>query len=655
MPTKLISKLLSISLKKKVILGYVLMSLFIVVLFGMMVKNTLNVKSNLMSMTEKSKKIGSAMMLKTDINGMRAAFLRMTIYKDEETWDNQEAVIERLSENVLKYINDIKPFASEEKIRRVETNLIPFIETIKKELIPLVRKGRNDEAIRLLSTVQAERSRKFLSSIDEIIKDLEEQNALSIEDVDRQSKQTINRTVITSVVVFVITCMVSFGFINKYVLNTLKNISEAANSVAKGDLTVSIAMQIKDDFGRLAEDVNSIIKSIQIAMRDIAHKTYVILNDLTTMSFSSQEVCYRVDVDLQRTTAAATSTEEMSSTTSEISKNIQSLANSSESAKRASLQGKEMIEKTIASISDVNEQINQSSQKIVELASYSKKIDDIVLLIKDIADQTNLLALNAAIEAARAGEQGRGFAVVADEVRKLAQRTANATVEINNILSSINRETAEATDLMESAVEKAQYTSEVANDLSKTFEHIFEGFNQVSDMAQLIVTAAEQQTATAHDIAQKLASIAEDSKESSANIKTMAMSFSKFTENAKSFLKTINNFKDPIIRIGVLKADYILWLNRALQMIDLDDRTFSDEFNPQNSRMGKWYHGEGSILYKTKPQFVELQKRHQEFHTKGRLMVEAGWKKDRDSVKRHLQDCVKLTEEIFKLLDELVA
>ncbi len=650
---ELIKKILSVSLKKKVLLGYLFMSILIISLFGLMVHNMIQAKTGYQTINVRNKKIGSAMMLKTEINGIRAAFLRMTLDKDEDIWDNQEAVIERLSNNALRLLEDIKGTGYKDNISTIEKNLLPFLSTIQRELIPLVRSGKAQEAMKILSTAQNERSRAFIAALDEIIKAMETENLLAMDELDRRNTETIGRSTIVSLVVFIIAFAFSFWFINNYVIKTLRRVGEAAQAVAKGDLTAHVEMKIKDDFGRLADDVNRIIDSIQEALRDISQKTFTILNDVTNMSFAAQEVCHRVDVDLERTTAAATATEQMSSTTADISKNIHNLANSSESARKASSNGKEMIAKTIASIDSVNAQINESSQKIIELASYSRKIDDIVLLIKDIADQTNLLALNAAIEAARAGEQGRGFAVVADEVRKLAQRTANATVEINNILSSINRGTSEATEMMNNAVEKAQETTGVTQHLNASFEEIFEAFNRVSEMAQHIVSAAEQQASTAQEIAHNLSSIAEDSKESSSNIKTMALSFGKFTDNAKSFLKTINNFNDPIIRIGVLKADYILWLNRAIQLIDSDNKIISEEVSPEKSRMGKWYYGEGMSVYKENQIFRAIESIHREFHEKGKELIEAGWRKDRELVRKNLQLCLSLLQDIFSRLDRL--
>ncbi len=650
---QLFIRLLSVSLKKKVLLGYFFMSALIMALIGLMLYNMIKVKSGFIDINERQRLIVSATMLKTEINGIRAAFLRMAITNDEDVWDNQEAVIEKLTSNVKKLLGDLKAISYKEKVDSIEKSLLPFIDTVQRELIPLVREGKKDSAMRLLGTVQTERSRVFLSAIDEVIRSLEADNTAAMQEVDRRNRETITRSLVTSLVIFTMAFVLSFWFISNFVLKTLRRVSETAQSVAKGDLTVNIEMQVKDDFGRLAEDVNRIISSIQQALRDIAYKTFTILKDVTDMSLAAQEVCHRVDVDLERTTSAATATEEMSSTTADIARSIHSLAKSAEIAKRASVSGKAMIDKTILCIEDVNRQINDSSQKIIELAGYSKRIDDIVLLIKDIADQTNLLALNAAIEAARAGEQGRGFAVVADEVRKLAQRTANATTEINNILSNINRGTTDATKMMDIAVEKAAETTSVTRDLNTTFEEIFEGFSKVSEMAQHIVSASEEQTATASEIAFNLTSIANDSKESSENIKTMALSFGKFTDNAKAFLKTINNFKDPKIRLGVLKADYILWLNRALQLIDSEQRDLPDEMNPQNSRMGRWYYGEGKTAYGSYGQFKEIELRHLQFHENGKAMIQAGWQKDRETVKRYMGENLRLLDEIFGLLDEL--
>ncbi|HIJ59406.1 MAG TPA: hypothetical protein HPP56_02145, partial [Nitrospirae bacterium] len=374
-----------------------------------------------------------------------------------------------------------------------------------------------------------------------------------------------------------------------------------------------------------------------------------------SMSFAGQEVCHRIDKDLEMTTSAATATEQMSATALDISKNINILAESSEKAKNASLEGRDMLIKTTYSIEEVNNQIGNASAKVLELTEYSKKINDIVVLIKDIADQTNLLALNAAIEAARAGEQGRGFAVVADEVRKLAYRTTNATVEINNILNSINHSTSETTTIMSQVVDKSEDANKLVKTLNESFEEIFSSFQNVTEMVQQIVSSSEEQTATASEIAKNLNGLASSSKDSSKDVKKMASSFIDFTSNAKAFLKTLNSFNDKKIQIGVIKADYILWLNRVIQIIDLKGEGLkAEEMDSKNSRMGRWYYGVGQELYGNLAVFKSIEPLHTEFHQIGKNLVESASSGDREKARLCMNEITSVMKDIFNLLDKII-
>lgn len=647
--------ILSVSLKKKILICYLFISLFLLSVIYLMYSSLTSMRLSIKEIDDRNKNIETAIMFKTNINGIRAAFLRLAIDTETQVWDNQQAVINRLIDEAKEQLNLLKQTNYKDKVNEIEKSFLPFIHTINNELIPAVKSGRKQHAIEILSTVQNERSRVFISAIDDIIKNMETDNSKEMQDLDLKNRNAIIKSIVFTLVFFIIIVLFSYWFINNYVIKLLNKITESAQMVSKGDLGIRIDIKIDDEFGKLANDVNNIIKTIKEALSDISYKTFVILQDVTTMSFAGQEVCHRIDKDLERTTSVATATEQMSSTSADISRNVHTLADSSERAKNASIEGKDMLIKTTSSIEEVNSQIRDASKKLEELTEYSKKIDNIVVLIKDIADQTNLLALNAAIEAARAGEQGRGFAVVADEVRKLAHRTSNATMEINNILSSINRGTSETTLIMSDAVNKSEGANQLVKTLNESFEEIFEGYQRVTEMVQQIVAGSEEQTATASNIAKNINDIAENAKYSSKDVKEMASSFVNFTANAKAFLKTINRFKDMNIEIGVLKADYVLWLNRVIQLIDQNsaEGLKSDELDARNSRMGKWYYGVGKAQYDNLEPFKSLETKHITFHQLGKELVHAGIRGDREKARQYMNEITSVMKEIFDLLDKI--
>lgn len=651
---RLIENMLSISLKKKVLMGYIFMSLLILGIIGFIGINFFAVKSKYDHMNAMSNDIQLITQLKADINGIRAAFLRMAIAKEPDVWENQEGVIAMYSEKSDENISKLRQGLYKEKIVEIEKTWVPFKESIFKELIPLVKSGRVSEAMNILGTVQAERSKAFMGIANEIIELSRKQFVQDIETINREIKKTVTTVIAVVLVIFSIAFIVSFWFINKYVIGVLHNISYSAEKVASGDLTVRVESKTGDEFGSVANDVTNIIKKMRYVMRDVANKTVNILKDAASLTLYGKEVSQRVDKDLERTTTAATATEEMSSTIGDIARNINIASQAAENAMNVSLKGKGMINETVSSIDGVNSQIEMASDKVRDLSEFSKKIDEIVIMIKDIADQTNLLALNAAIEAARAGEQGRGFAVVADEVRKLAQRTTNATADINNILSSIHNGTISATDMMDVAVEKVKATAAIARHLDESFAEIHNSFQRVADMVHQIVTATEEQSATVTEISTNLASIAEDAKESSKAVKEMTSSFNKFGVNAKEFLRLLDGFYDPKLKIGIAKSDYVLWLYRIMDLIDGQDISINiDELHADRSRMGKWYYGEGKEFFGSLDAFTDVEPSHRRLHELGLKAYEAAGSGDRESVKKYIAESIKLVDEIISILTRL--
>jgi len=474
---------------------------------------------------------------------------------------------------------------------------------------------------------------------------------------DRQSTSAQRSTLIVFLVVLTIAIALSLlasMIAAKIITKPLADITEKVDLIADGDLRVTVHAESSDEIGTLSGDVNKILVSIQHMIRDISGKTVQILNDATALTIHGKKVAQKVVSDLDRTTSAAAATEEMSATTTEISNNVGMMAKKTEQAKNVTSQGKDIVKQTIASITEVNQYLDMAAGKVKIMAEFSRKIDDILGTINRIADQTNLLALNAAIEAARAGEQGRGFAVVADEVRKLAQATASATSEINNILSSIRTGTDDATKMMGLAVEKAKVTESLAGRMDDSFETIYQSFENVSTMVNQIVSATEEQSTTSEDISHNLSGITKDAQESTHTVKEMIESFNKFGVGAKEFLKLLNNYTDPVLRVRILKADYILWIHRVMDLFDSKETLYlPDEFNPEKSRMGRWLYGEGRDLFGSLNSFSQLSSPHKLLHESGRQVYEALKKDDKEAVDCHFTKILQLNADILTIIDRL--
>jgi methyl-accepting chemotaxis protein len=233
----------------------------------------------------------------------------------------------------------------------------------------------------------------------------------------------------------------------------------------------------------------------------------------------------------------------MSSTSADISQNCQGAAVGAQRASHTAQIGAQVVEKTVTVMGQIASRVHETARTVESLGARSDQIGAIIGTIEDIADQTNLLALNAAIEAARAGEQGRGFAVVADEVRALAERTTRATKEIGEMIKAIQRETRGAVAAMEQGVQQVEEGTVEAAKSGDALRDILEQINDVGMQISQIATAVEEQTATTGDIACNMQQITEAVQMTSAGAGETASAAAQLHGNAEELQRLVHQFK----------------------------------------------------------------------------------------------------------------
>jgi methyl-accepting chemotaxis protein len=233
----------------------------------------------------------------------------------------------------------------------------------------------------------------------------------------------------------------------------------------------------------------------------------------------------------------------MSATAGDIAQNCQLASEGSQQASAAAVSGVDIVNQTIAVMNSISERVKNSAKAVESLGNRSDQIGEIIGTIEDIADQTNLLALNAAIEAARAGEQGRGFAVVADEVRALAERTTKATHEIGEMIKAIQHETKNAVITMEEGVREVALGSEKAADSGRALEQISQRINDVNAQIHQVATAAEEQTATTSEISTNMQQITEVISMTSRGAKDSETAANRLSVLAEDLRRIISQFK----------------------------------------------------------------------------------------------------------------
>ncbi len=345
--------------------------------------------------------------------------------------------------------------------------------------------------------------------------------------------------------VIVTTLVMVQWLVHKMVIIPLKRLTQVVGDIAQGDgdLTKRVPVTGQDEIGQLGQLVNQFIDKLHVSMAKVGEVTNQVAIDSQQMSATADEMAKGVDLQKIKITQSASAVEEMTMTAGEVARNTQEASDIAQEAADTAKNGHKVVTEAVASMQLVADAVGESSTVITALGRSSDQIGEIVGTIEDIADQTNLLALNAAIEAARAGEQGRGFAVVADEVRKLAERTTKATKEISEMIRQIQTDTKTAVMSMEDGTQKVSNGVMLANETSDALTRIQSLVMQTAGMIQQIAASAEEQSTTTHQIAKDLEAVTQVGEETSAGAVESATRSHELCGLAEDLQGIVSTFK----------------------------------------------------------------------------------------------------------------
>jgi methyl-accepting chemotaxis protein len=354
------------------------------------------------------------------------------------------------------------------------------------------------------------------------------------------------RALLLSIAILIVAVGLSLfmaGRMTKMILSPVHKIAEAIEGMSNGDLTRRIEVLWKDEMGEMATHFNAFAEKLWNTIIQFSKGSIVASNTATLLDNAARQMTSGMEQTVVQVNSVAAASEEMSTTSSEIAQNCVSAAKSSEKANGAAIAGEAVINETVAVMDRINSIVKASSKTVGSLGDRSDQIGEVINLINDIADQTNLLALNAAIEAARAGEQGRGFAVVADEVRKLAERTTEATKQIGKTIKAMQSETKQAVVSMEEGVREVEIGAQDARKSGDALKDILKQINMVTSEISQIAVASEQQTATANEIAHNIQHISGAMEETARNVSENADAASQMAGLSAELKKLIGQFK----------------------------------------------------------------------------------------------------------------
>jgi methyl-accepting chemotaxis protein len=407
----------------------------------------------------------------------------------------------------------------------------PLVETVFK----LMREGKKQDALSFITEDFNAAQKIYLDSLDTNI--AFQKSAMDVIERDAD-KRIINTFLILFLIgaIFITVSVATVLILKKGIAGPLSRGVVLAEAIAAGDLTKEFTTERKDEVGGLLKAFEKMRRKLRENIHRVSETSNLLAMTSEELSSAARQITGNINEQESRANQIATASAEMSQTVIDVAKNASNIAESATETARIAKDGSLIVNDTVSKVRQISETVAASAQLMSSLGIRSMQIGEIINVIKDIADQTNLLALNAAIEAARAGEQGRGFAVVADEVRKLAERTTKATTEIGDMINAVRDETKRAVSAMEVGSKEVEKGVALATLAGEALGKIVESVNGLQALVQQIATATEEMSAVSETISQDIERIANASKEtndSAAKMRDTSLTQAKLSLDLK--------------------------------------------------------------------------------------------------------------------------
>ncbi|MFP6847110.1 MAG: methyl-accepting chemotaxis protein [Pseudomonas sp.] len=453
-----------------------------------------------------------------DIMRLRALTLRMMLNTDElhhqQNIANAEALKNNLSEaqnSYEKLISSAEEQALYDHFKQAEGS---YLQEWQK-IIEAMRRNDREAAMKVFEgplNGNADSMAKALIELSNLNRTGATAAAQTADDVFANARFWVIAMIALALVLTIILAML----LTRSIVRPLSEAVHVAEVVASGNLTQVIAVQGSDEPARLLGALKSMQQSLRSTIQNISDSSTQLASASEELSAVTEDSTRGLHQQNNEIEQAATAVNQMTSAVEEVARNAVSTSEASSESNRTAQHGREQVRQTVESISHLADDVTNTATEVEQLAGQVRDISKVLDVIRSIAEQTNLLALNAAIEAARAGEAGRGFAVVADEVRALAHRTQQSTREIEQMVSGIQQGTDKAVNAMQTSNSRARSTLDVAKAAGQALDDIAAAISQINERNLVIASASEEQAQVAREVDRNLVNIRDLSMQSSA-------------------------------------------------------------------------------------------------------------------------------------------
>jgi methyl-accepting chemotaxis protein len=488
-------------------------------------------------------KIEHAYAIQNSISAIDKSVLTIVLSNDETTTKTERQKIETARTAYQASMTTLEKLETSVKGKEIIQELKQNAEISKSandRAIETAASGNTQSAITTITgTLQI--SNILSNACNDLVRYQQDQTALGAKDAQATYTRARLLLLIIGVVVFAFAVFLSTG-LAKSITRPLNYGASIAHKIAGGDLTARIETMRADETGQLLGAMQNMVESLQRIIGEVKAAATNMASASHELNANSELMSKGAGEQAGRALQVASASEEMSQTILDVAKNTSSIEISSTETAKLARNGEKVVDSSVHKVKAISETIEASAQLIRSLGDRSNQIGHIIGVINDIADQTNLLALNAAIEAARAGEAGRGFAVVADEVKKLAVRTSNSTSEISSMITSMQKEVHEVVSSMETITREVTAGVELSTQAGDVLRNIVGSVDQLHVMVQQIASASEEMASTSEQISKDIETIATVSKETSGNSEGITRASLELAELSVSLEKAVAGF-----------------------------------------------------------------------------------------------------------------
>ena len=655
---------LSVKLKLALMVGC--FSAWLAVIGGIGVYNSRDIAEGLVEAQDSTDTIVAAKDLDKEMQLIRIDSLYGLVLRDKAKFDE---VIVSMKKRVEKIESGIKAFSAQKKLtdeqKQLTKAMADAFEPYKAALGEYATMETNCFLAPDRSTVfgwgvanLAPKSKAFSGSVAAFIGKVEK-DTKAMHEGDMAKAKKLEYAVDFLSLLAIGLGLISGWLITRSIIRPLNDILLVVDAVTKGNLTVQAQVTSADDFGRMAVEINTMVAAQNSMVAAMSRSAL----DVSAAAADLQATSGRIAVGSEEVAAqagtVATAGEEMSATSNDIAQSCHNAADSAHIAAEAARRGVAVVEKTVSAMNLIAASVQGAAATVESLGARSEQIGEITATIEDIADQTNLLALNAAIEAARAGEQGRGFAVVADEVRRLAERTTHATREIGGMVKAIQKETSAAVAAMEQGVRQVADGTADATSSGAALSEIMDQILAVDAQVAQVATAAEEQTATTCEISSNMLQITEVVQTTAQGANEASQEASKLNALAEQLLGAMSKFtveESVGVKVDKAKAAHRIFVGKIKSALSGSLRLDAGELPTHlTCAFGKWYQSQGHDLCGHIAAFREIDAPHAKVHDLGKQALQAHSAGDRGQADRCYAEMVAQSETLIGLLDKIAA